>query len=255
MANEPGQHGAERSDALRPISVITRVVCVTAVVGLAIWLAIEHRARLRLGDEHRALEAQLKQMAGLVAENEQLSLLVARAKRPPSLPDEQLRELLRLRGEAGVLREQNQELETARNENRQAHAALESSLKTRGAATADYWPRGSWAFTGYASPDAALQTLLWAANNGDLKAMMASTTGDVHQMMEKEFAGKSEDEASIRAMDEVSSLQSVRVLNREVQGDDTVVLTAAFDSPTDTHTVELLLKRIGNDWKVSGSPQ
>jgi hypothetical protein len=232
--------------------VITSGVCVAAVIGLAIWLAVEHKARLRLGEEHKALEQQLKQMAGLIAENAQLSNVVARANGAQSLPDDQSRELLRLRGEVGLLRQQSQELETVRTENRQARAALESSLKTQSAATADYWPRDSWAFTGYASPDAALRTSLWAANNGDLKALLASATGEVRKEMEEEFGGKSESEASIRAMDQVISLKSVRVLNREVQADDTVVVTAAFEDRTDTHTVKLLMKKFGNDWKISG---
>ena len=200
-------------------------------------------------------------MAGLVAENERLSNLVAQASRSQSLPDDQSRELLRLRGEAGVLRRQTKELETLRAENRQAHAALESGLKTQSAgaagaaATADYWPRDSWAFAGYASPDAALQTSVWAANNGDLKALLASTTGDLQKMMEKDFEGKSENEATLRAMDEVARLKSIRVVNREVQADDTVVLTAAFEDGSDTHTSKLLMKKIGNDWKISGPPQ
>ena len=114
-------------------SVITSVLCVAAVVGLAIWFAVEHRARLRAGEEHKALEQQLKQMAGLTAENGQLSNLVARAERPQSLPDDQSRELLRLRGEVGVLRGQSKELEAVRNENCQARSALESSLKPQSA--------------------------------------------------------------------------------------------------------------------------
>jgi hypothetical protein len=233
-------------------SVITRSVCVAAVIGLAIWLAVEHQARLRLGEEHKALEEQSKQMAGLIAANAQLSNLVARANGAQSLPDDQSRELLRLRGEVGILRQQSQELETVRNENRQARAALESSLKTQSTATADYWPRDSWAFTGYASPDAALQTSLWAANNGDLKALLASATGEVRKQMEEELGGKPESEASIRAMDQVIGLKSVRVLNREVQSDDTAVVTATFEDRTDTHTVKLLMKKIGDDWKLSG---
>jgi hypothetical protein len=236
-------------------SVITSGVCVAALIGLAIWLAVEHQARLRLGEEHKALEQQLKQMAGLIAENAQLSNVLARANGAQSLPDDESRELLRLRGEVGVLRQQSQELETVRKENRQARAALESSLKTQSAATADYWPRDSWAFTGYASPDAALQTSLWAANNGDLKALLASATGEVRKQMEEELGGKSESEASIRAMDQVVSLKSVRVLNREVQADDTVVVTAAFEDRTDTHTEKLLMKKIGNDWKLAGPAQ
>ena len=254
MANEPRQHQVERTNAMRANSVITSVLCVAAVAGLAIWLAVEHQARLRLGEEHQAPEQQLQQMAGLIAENEQLAHLVARADRPQALPDDQSRELLRLRGEVGVLRQQSQELDAVRNENRQARAALDSSLKPQ-SATADYWPRDSWAFVGQASPDAALQTSLWAANNGDLKALAASVTGDVQKMMEQEFAGKSETETSIRAMDHVNSLKSVRVLNREVQADGTVVLTATFEDRTDSHTGKVVMKKIGNDWKLFGLPE
>jgi hypothetical protein len=246
------------TNAMKANGVITSVLCVGAVVGMAAWLAVERQARLKLGEEHKALEQKLGQMAGLIAENQRLSNLLAQADRPPPLPDDQLRELLRLRGEVGLLREQSKELETVRNENRRARAALENSLKTQGAgaaqaaATADYWPRGSWAFAGQATPDAALQTSLWAANNGDLKALLASVTGELQENVEKDLAGKSEDEASIRAMDEVSGLKSVHVLNREAKSYDTFVLTAAFEDRTQTHTQKLVLKKIGNDWKLSG---
>ena len=243
---------------MRPNSIITSVLYVAALVGLTIWLGVERQGRLRLTEEHQVLAQQLDQMAGLLAENERLSNLVAQASRSQSLPDDQSRELLRLRGEAGVLRRQTKELETARNENRQAHAALESNLKSRGAgstggpATADYWPRDSWAFAGYASPDAALQTSAWAANNGDLKALLASTTGDLQKMVTKDLEGKSENEAIARAMAEVAKLKSINVLNRDVQADDTVVLTAAFEEGANSHTSKLLMKKIGNDWKLSG---
>lgn len=112
-------------------SVILSVLCATALVGVAIWLAVEHQARLRLGEENTVLRQQLDQMAGLAAENERLSNLVAQARSSQSLPDDRLRELLRLRGEVGVLRQQTKELETLREENRQARAAREGSLKTR----------------------------------------------------------------------------------------------------------------------------
>src|ERR1017187_6945919 len=66
---------AEQSNAMKVHRVITSGACVAAVIGLAIWLAVEHQVRLRSGDEHNALEQQLKQMAGLIAENAQLSNL------------------------------------------------------------------------------------------------------------------------------------------------------------------------------------
>src|SRR5205085_3231159 len=49
----------------------------------------------------------------LMADNEMLSNRVAQAKHAPSLSSERLRELLRLRGEVGVLRRQQREAEQA----------------------------------------------------------------------------------------------------------------------------------------------
>jgi hypothetical protein len=240
---------------MRPNTVLTIVLPAAIVIGLAIGVAIEHNARLRVSAEHKALELQLDQMASVIAANAQLSNRVALATTPQSLPDDQSRELLRLRGEVGLLRQQAGELETVRAENRQAHTVLESSQAAKAAATADYWPRDAWAFTGSASPDAALQTSLWAASSGDLKALTATATCDVLKEMEEEFAGKSETEASTRAMDNVLGIKSVRILNREVQGEDTVVLTAAIESRTDAQTGKLVMKKIGNEWKFSGHPR
>ena len=233
----------------------TSLLLFAGVVGLAIWAAIEHQARRTAAQVHQALEEPLAQMAGLIARNEQLSNLLARAvpRQPP--PDEQFRELLRLRGELSLLRQQARELPAVREENRQARAALggnQGAGAAKSAATSDYWPRDAWVFSGFASPDAALQTSLWAANNGDLKALAASATGEVQKQIEEDLRDKSDTEASIRAMDEVMALKSVRILNREVQGDDSVVLTAAFEAGTETQTNKLVVKKIGNEWKVSG---
>jgi hypothetical protein len=206
-------------------SAILCVVCATALIGVAVWLAVEHGTRLRLGEENKALRQQLGQMAGLVAENERLTNVVAQADRSPSLPDDQLKELLRLRGEVGVLRKQGKE----------ARAALESSLKpqnagpTAGAAIADYWPRDSWAFAAYATPDAALRTSVWASSKGNLKALRGSITGDLQEAMEKLLEGKPESEVLAALMAETARIKSIHILSREVQDDDTIVLMTAFE--------------------------
>lgn len=231
-------------------------LCVASVMGLAVGLGAEHQARLKLQGEHDALERQLDHMAGLIADTEQLSNALARSSLAQSETNVPSQELLRLRGQVGVLRLQTGELESVRRENRQVRASLESSLKIESSyAPADYWPRDSWTFTGYASPEAALQTSIWAANNGDLKTLLASGTGEFRQSIERDLKDKSESEASIRAMDEVSGLKSVRVLNRDFQGDDTAVLTAAFEDGTNIHIVNLLMNKIGNDWKLSSSTE
>ena len=117
------------------------------------------------------------------------------------------------------------------------------------------WPRGSWAFAGYANPDTALQSYFWAANKGDLKALRASATGDVRKQMDEASGGKSETDAAISARNNVAGLKSVLVLKREVQADDAVMITTAFENGTNTQTVKLLMKKVGNDWKLSTPTQ
>jgi hypothetical protein len=242
---------------MRTRNATISVICTTAPVGVTIWLAVEHQARLRLDQENSALRQQTGQLASLVAENERLSNLVAQSSRSPSLSDEGLKELLRLRGEVGVLRQQGKELETLREENRRARTALASSFSTQSsgaagaAATAEYWPRESWALVGYASPEAALQSALWAASKGDLKALLGATAGEFHKEIERDLASISESQLSAKFMADTARYKSVHVLNREVQADDTVVFTTVFYDETGALPSKVLLKKIGNEWKLS----
>jgi hypothetical protein len=235
---------------------ISRVVSIAIVIGFAVGIAFEHQKNVDLRQQHHALEQRLQEMARLARSNEQLSNLLARANSQRSLTGDESHELLRLRGQVSVLREQRRELETVREENRQAHAIMEDPLKNtaaaKAAATADYWPQDAWTFKGFASADAALQSSLWAANNGDLKTLLASTTGELQKMIQEDFKGKPETEASIKAMDEVIGIKSVRVVNREAQDNDTVVITAELEGLTESQTQKLLLKKIGSEWKVAG---
>lgn len=236
-------------------SIIPGLAGAVALFGLATGLALEHQTRLELREEQQAMQQQLDRVTDLLAENERQANLLATAKPAPSLASDPSAELLRLRAELGVLRQLTNELEGARDENTQAHAALDRYLASEAApkvATADFWPRDSWSFAGFASPDDALRSSLWASDNGNLKALLDSATGEFRQMIEKEFEGKSAEEAAMRAMDEVSNLKSVQVLNRDFQSDDTAVLTAEFEDGDRTHTTKLLLKKVGNEWKLAG---
>ena len=243
---------------MNPKNAILDITCATAGVGVAIWMVVAHQDRLRLREENKTLRQQLAQMASLGAENERLSNLVSGLSRSQSVAGDQLRELLRLRGEVGVLRQQRKELETQRHEIRQVSTSLENSFTAQNAApaaaaaTADYWPRESWAFAGYASPDAALQSSFWAANQGDVKTFLSGIEGEILQQVRKDAEGKSEEEMSAKTIAEVASLKSVRILNREASAEDAVVLTAEFVEEDGTQTNKLLMKKFGNDWKLAG---
>ena len=86
------------------------ITATIVVAGLATSLVIQHQAQIRLLEDNQSLR---QKNAQLQADNENLSNRVAQANRSPSLSSERLRELLRLRGEVGVLRRQQRELEQA----------------------------------------------------------------------------------------------------------------------------------------------
>ncbi len=241
--------------AMNRKSIVPALVGALVVIGLATALALEHQTLLAVKEEQRGLQQHLDRVTELSVQNERPANLPATANRTQPLAGDSAGDLLRLRAELSALRRLTNELDDAQDENTAAHAALDHYL-TNGAtpkvATADFWPRDSWKFAGFATPDNALQSSLWASDNGDVKALFDSATGEFRQKLEKEYEGKSADEASIRAMDEVSNLKSIQVLNRDFQSEDTAVLTAAFEDGGQTHTTKLILKKVGNEWKMAG---
>jgi len=52
-------------------------------------------------------------------------------------------------------------------------------------------------------------------------------------------------------MDDAINLKSVRVYNRNVQSDDTVIVHAGYENGRVTYTEKLFMKKIGNEWKIS----
>ena len=232
---------------MKTINVILGVLGATAIVGLPIWLAVEHQARLTLEEENQGLRQQVDQMAELAAENERLSNLVAKASHAQSLPDDQMRELLRLRSEVSALRQQGKVAGSSPNENPQAPASAGSAI-----ALAESWPRSSWAFAGYTNPTASLKTALWAANKGDVKTFLRGITGEAQKIADTLFAGKSESEVSAGAMVLLSSLKGIRVTSSDARDEETVVLTTETDDEGGPQARKVLMKKVGTDWKIAG---
>ena len=226
----------------------------TMVAGLATLWVIQHQAQINLREENESLQQRLDQMNQLEAENERLSNLVARAN--GSLSDEQLKDLLRLRSEVGSLRQQTNELARLQEENRRLQTTLttsrnlESTNSPPAAAPENIFPKESWAFAGYVTPEAALESFAWAVSKGDTKTMLASLTPDVQKEFEKEFQGKSESEIVAKMAEGVSKTTAYRVLRKDFVSDDLILLDVYDDG--DNTTGKIKMQRIGNEWKFAG---
>ena len=88
------------------------------VAGAATSLVMQHRSLVKVREENSLLEQKVGQVA---AENEQLSRTQSKTDQP--MAQDQLRELLRLRGEVGGLRRQLAEVARLRERNTQASPA------------------------------------------------------------------------------------------------------------------------------------
>jgi RNA polymerase sigma factor (sigma-70 family) len=119
--------GTGAATTIKAITMTTlqkAIVAAVVVAGVATPLAVQHRGQVKLREENQSLRQQLDKQSELAAENERLAGLIATTAQAQSnlLPQDQLNELLRLRGEVGRLRAESHELATLKAAVRNANS-------------------------------------------------------------------------------------------------------------------------------------
>jgi RNA polymerase sigma factor (sigma-70 family) len=165
----------------------------------------------------------------------------------PSLPDEQFRELLRLRGEVALLRKDSQELARLRTQKVVAVGPAGAGMALPAALTAE-----SWADVGLQSPDAALQTFLWAARHDDAEFVRQLIRWKKDASV-PEFDGLEKIVASLipGTIDYARKLESIRILSQEQIDAQTARMKVEFapgpgKAPKQQ---DLLFVKEESDWK------
>jgi type II secretory pathway pseudopilin PulG len=106
--------GTESTLTLLKFMAVTKLKAgiISAIVAASVVtpLVLQHQAQARLRRQDEALRQQTEGLANFQADNERFANLLAQAKGPRSLSDDQLSELLRLRGEIGRLGKNLQEM-------------------------------------------------------------------------------------------------------------------------------------------------
>jgi preprotein translocase subunit SecD len=86
----------------------TAIIGLVVVAGLATFLMIQHQSQVQLREENESLRRQIAQLR---SDNEGISNRLSQATTSFSESSDSLRELLRLRGEVGLLRRQQRDLQ------------------------------------------------------------------------------------------------------------------------------------------------
>lgn len=170
------------------------------------------------------------------------------------------REVHKLRNEINQLREGAKRLDELRTENRQLRTANEQlrAMPRTGAAAAPaaaqpegYYPKESWVFAGYSTPEAALQSIVWAMREGDTGTFLAGLTPEEVARMQEGWGDKTEAEISADSRKGADKIRAVRILERQALSDDEIVLSIYAEGGED-RIQKISMKRFGGDWKMAG---
>jgi hypothetical protein len=232
---------------------ITVAIVAASVLGS---LALQHQGERRLREREESWRRQTEALARLSAENERLSNLVARVKTSQPLSKPQLAELLRLRNEAGRLRQSETEKARLQAENARLRAAAARAAKQLAEARAapNYWAKDQLAFAGYADPQSAMRSMLAAMKSGDLSSWQASCTPDANTDLQREWKqrglSQEQQEGEIKAMADtlMSSSEGFHILNQTNPSPDEAVVNLSFDGEGVAR--KFVLRKIENEWKL-----
>jgi len=125
------------------------------------------------------------------------------------------------------------------------------------AASENDFPRESWAFRGYATPESALVSLVWAAVNSDLEQFLNSLSPEQQSRVRLRWQRQGlSDEAQFRnsISNQFGATKTIRILNKEILSDSEVILRLQMEGEKGgTGTVGKKVLRIGNEWKVGAT--
>lgn len=115
-------------------------------------------------------------------------------------------------------------------------------------------PPGSGSgFAGYATPEAAVQSVIWAASHG--KVDKSGLTTEQVSRLEGMMAGKSDDEIKQGLMAWANGMSGYKITEKEViSADETHLHIHATPSAEALHSGKAVLRivKVGNDWKFAG---
>lgn len=113
----------------------------------------------------------------------------------------------------------------------------------------------SFTFAGYATPEASVRSMLWAASKGDLEKLPAGLTTEEMERFKGKMEGKSEEEIKHALMAWANGMIGYKITQKEVISADEVRLHIhATPTAEALHSgkVTIVMKRIGNEWKQAG---
>ena len=227
-------------------------VLIAALAVIAALWGMQLEANRHLREQADASRQLLSRLAVLEVDNSRLSNIVAQANTP--LAEEQLAELGKLRDEVRRLRNRTNDLQTMRTELRRLRAQLSVARSTMTSnappdvPASDIFPRDSWKFAGFDTPENAVESVTWAISQGDEDSYLNSLSQDLQDEMESELADGSFGDIGPLGMKDATGF---RIVDRETISENRQIITIYVDGQGDETALPLLNTPDG--WRVDKS--
>ena len=226
---------------MTPTKLKIGILSSLVAIGLATWLVRQHEFQNELRRENRALQEQVNGFTQLAVDHQTNSAA-------QSFSNAETSELLRLRNEVGRLRDQSNELANLR-------AALATEQKVQNIkpsftpTRSEAIPKGAWTNAGYATPEAAFQTICFAMSKGDVQTYLNSLGPEQQTNMLKMFQTKSEAEIAAGQMAEMEPVNDFQVVGKIEVGEDQVQMLV-HTAGEDLNTI-FIMTNIYGSWKFA----
>lgn len=207
------------------------VAAIAATAGAGVFAAYQNS---KLRGQIKALQQQredaMNQLAELQAEN----------SRPESL--DATVELSELRGEIGWLRQQTNEL----------MRALQTWQVGSITCPTNFLPRESWRFAGYGTPDAAVESRLWAKSVGNVKLWLNGIASEeAYGATHNYFQGQTDAQRSQFLINQSKLITGYQILSEIPLADDEVMVQLGGETADGRNIIDIeVMKDFGGEWKL-----
>ena len=217
-------------------------------LAVAIWLlsfwavVAQQREVSRLRGEQRRLLAKLDSDNAGPGTSAQSGSAVdsAEARTSSSSP-----ELLQLRNEVTTLTQRRRALEGVTEENERLRAQLASSQNNSAGFVQGYIRKTQAKLVGYATPEATMQSFLWAVQNRDVATMLRAVTPESAQQLQNMMRDSNQAEDMFRGM---AAFVGMGEVSRTPQPDGSLELSVQILPNLPPQPVRF--RQVGGEWKM-----